>query len=172
MKCIVAASLAVMACSSSNNHTADAPGNGSGSSSGGACQLTLSGALTGTYSCTANTGYDGSNGKGGFGVTVSGAPEQITIGVGWMGMPQAKSYKQSDADATGGVGIVMGTNVWDANSASGGNAAVGTYDLSFTTLGNATTNGTQTIYSAHGSFTAMAPSRTGGGASVTVSMTF
>lgn len=172
MKILVALGVMVAACGGSNSGV-DAPGNGSGSGSGaGACSLTLSGALTGTYVCRANTGYDSSNGKGGTGVTVVGAPEQITIGIGWTGMPMVRSYMQSDADTTGGVGIIMGSAVWQATAASGGNPAVGTFDLTLTSLGTAATNGTQTAYTAHGTFNATAPASTGGGASVMVTMTF
>ena len=163
----------VMACSGGSGSSIDAPGSGSGSGSGaGACSLTLSGALTGTYVCRANTGYDSSNNKGGLTVTVVGAPEQISIGIGWTGMPQVRSYTQADGDANGGVGIVMGTSVWTANAATTSTPAVGTYDLTLTSLGMTATNGTQTAYTAHGSLSATAPARSGGGASVMVSMTF
>ena len=174
MKLLVVSCVVAAACSG-GSHGVDAPGGGSGSGSGsggGACSLTLSGALTGTYVCRANTGYDSSNNKGGLAVTVVGAPEQISIGIGWMGMPQVHSYTQADADANGGVGIVMGTNVWAANAATSSSPAVGTYDLTLTSLGMSATNGTQTAYTAHGSLSASAPPRSGGGANVTVSMTF
>ena len=53
--------LFVAACGKDNPAGVDAPGGGSGSNQGGACSLTLSGAQTGTYSCTSTTVWASSN---------------------------------------------------------------------------------------------------------------
>lgn len=177
MKWLLALCVAATACSSSSSHTADAPGNGSGSGSngGGACTLTLSGALSGSYACTASTVWASSNNQGGFGLSVSGFTGMVTIAVSWNGEPTTTTYHSTDAGAKGGASIVTGsgasTMAWAA--AVGNNQPpTGSYMVTFTTVANPITTSQGKGYTAHGSFDATLTPETGQAGSIMLSATF
>lgn len=175
MKCRFATLVLVAACSSSNNHTTDAPGNGSGSNQGGSCSLTLSGGQTGTYSCTSTTAWASSNNEGAFSITPTGFSGMINIAVGWPGEPHTGTYQSTDANAKGGASVVTGsgasTMAWAA-AVGGGNAPIGSYTLSFTSISNTVTTSNGKAYTGHGTFTATLASQTGQGTMIMMSATF
>src|SRR5215470_4486205 len=86
--------------------SSDAPG-------GSSCQVTLSGAATGTYSCIVTLAYTPQNDRTTFGIDVAApAPLQMISGVATRsGMP-ASSQTWSQTDATGtGTFFVQSTGV-------------------------------------------------------------
>ena len=165
----------LMACGGGSSKTIDAAGNGSGSNGGGgACTLTLSGAQTGSYSCTAMTAWASSNNQGGFSLSVSGFTGMITVGVGWPGEPMATTYHSTDANAKGGASVVTGsgagTMAWTA--AVGNGNTIGSYMVTFSSVANPITTSQGKGYTAHGSFSATLMSQTGQSGTIMMSATF
>lgn len=144
------------------------------------CTVTLSGAVTGTYDCKpASTGWSSSNNTGAFGFnTPSGSAAVVTTGIGWTGEPTTKHYRNTDADAQGGVTVQVGsgaaTQVWGACAANGcsGPAGTGAYDLGFSSVTNALSAGSGKAYTTDGTLTATLQPLTGQSGTVTVSVTF
>ena len=100
----------------------------------------------------------------------------INIAVGWPGEPQnGMTYHSTDTNAKGGASVVTGsgasTMAWGA-AVGGGNAPIGSYALTFTSVTNAITTGNGKSYMAHGTFMATLASQTGQSTMITMSATF
>jgi hypothetical protein len=149
-----------------------AAGCSSDSNNGGTvnCSGSVSGAINGSYSCTAVTAvWATTNNIGGLTINATGTPT-ITIGIGFTGAPTTKTYSSSDADAISGVTVTSGTAVWLA-SVSGGTAQ-GSYQLHLTSVGTAVTSANGNSYAVHGTLTATLPAASGTTASGTVTASF
>lgn len=137
--------------------------------------LTLSGAQTASYSCTASTVWASSNNEGGLGISVQGFTGTVTISAGWPGEPTATTYHSTDTGAKGGASVVTGsgasTMAWTA-AVGGGNAPIGSYTLTFTSVVNPITTSNGKGYTAHGSFDATLQGQTGQSTTITMSATF
>ena len=137
------------------------------------CTATLSGALSGTYDCKpAATAWQSSNNMGAFAFQVqqAGSTPGIQVGIGWTGEPQVKHYKQSDADAQGGV-IVQTASSQNWSAVAG---FQGTYDLNFTSVTNPISASNGKVYTTAGTLDATLPATSGTGATgtITVHVTF
>lgn len=160
---------AIMACGGSS--VTDAPSvNANGT-------LTLSGAVTGTYTGTNAVGaYNSSTNQGGVTMSLSQPPASPTFSMAFVfnGAPSTIHYKNTDGASQGAV-IVFGSNnaVWLATDASAGSIQ-GTYDLAVTSLSTIATANGGTSYAVHGTLdaTLAAGAATGATGTVTLHMTF
>jgi hypothetical protein len=157
------AALVVFAAAGCSSDSNDDGGNGN-------CSGSVSGAINGSYSCTAVTAvWATANNIGGLTINATGTPT-ITIGIGFTGAPTTKTYSSTDADAISGVTVTSGTAVWLA-SASGGTAQ-GSYSLHLTSVGTAVTTANGNSYTVHGTLTATLPAASGTTASGTATVSF
>jgi len=97
------------------------------------CNVTLSGALNGSYDCRpAITTWSPTIGQGAFSFRVAQTANNpdIVVSVGWPGQPTARHYLSSDLDGSGDISVTSGNQTWFVNALSGA-ARGGTYDLNF-----------------------------------------
>lgn len=122
------------------------------------CTVTLSGAVTGSYTCqSTGTGWNANANSGGFSffIAQAGTTPGIAASIGWTGEPTAGvPYTESSAGASGGVSVTTGSGVsaqlWAALVAN----ASGSYTLGYTSVRNAVTAGNGKAYTADGTFDA------------------
>ncbi len=135
------------------------------------CGVTLTGAVTGSYTCTAVLAAQ-SGDSCAVGCEIQGTPT-IEIGVEFLGTMHTGTFKNTDAGEIGGVEVVSGASQWVASDGTGQDQ--GTYTLIITSLGTSISANGQTAWpSVHGSLTASCPAVPGTSASgtVTVSSSF
>lgn len=136
---------------------------------GGSCTVTLSGAQTGTSSCTApaTAVYASSNARSG--ISLSGTSSgQPSIAVSWAGNVHTGTFTQTDAGAQAGITVTSGSSYWAVSA--GGGANTGTYALQITSATSLGTVSGGQAWSVHGTLTATAPAVPGSGASGTVNV--
>lgn len=162
--------IACAACGDGGSSTTNPDAGGTGTT----CQATLSGAVTGTFSCLITLSYTAQNDRTSFGFSVPmPAPENMINGVATRpGMPSAtETWTQTDATGTGAF-FVQSTGIpaqsWIASSGSSVNQ--GSYSLTFMP-GSPTVFSQITTYEPTGSFTVSLPGGPGTGTVGTVMMT-
>jgi hypothetical protein len=141
----------------------------------GTCQATLSGAVSGTFSCLITLAYTTQNDRTTFGFSVAmPAPLQMVSGVATRsGMPSA-SQTWANTDATGtGTFFVQSTGIpaqsWLASSGTA--MPQGSYSITFMPGSGTAGNGITTYADPSGSFSATLPPGVGTSTSGTVMMT-
>ena len=161
--CTTLATIALAACGGSASLN---PGESS------SCTAVLSGAVSGTFDCKpATTVWAQSNNQGGFAFNVpqSGSGPAVSVIIGFPGEPHTGHYRSTDSGASGGLTVQTGSNsIWVA-AANTGSSPQGSYDLNFTSVGNALTASNGKSYSTDGTVDATLTA-VGGGASGTVNM--
>ncbi|MEP6834875.1 MAG: hypothetical protein ABJB74_15915 [Gemmatimonas sp.] len=137
-----------------------------------ACTGSLSGAITGTYTCTPVTAvWAKANNVGALTINTSGGPA-LTIGIGFTGTPTVRTYTNADAGALSGVSVMSSTAVWLASA--GNSPKQGSYSLKLSSVGAAVPSTRGNAYPVHGTLTAILAPVAGSTAkgNATVSITF
>lgn len=159
---IMALSLAAVAgCSSS-------PGNDD-TGVNGTCSTTLSGAVNGTYACSAAVAaYATASATStiAFAVTLPAVSVAITV----PGQFGTNTYTNVTSGASGGVTLTSGSTVYYA-VVSGG-TSTGTFTLHLTSVSTIGSVSTGTTYTVHGTLTGTLAPAGGTGSSVAISSTF
>lgn len=153
-------------------------GGGGGGSGGGGCTITLSGAATGTFNCTATTVYATQSNLGGPTLTVSApAPYQmLTVTITRPGEPTSGTWSDADAGSKADL-VVESTGVppptWVATRGASNGMDQGSYTMSIT-VSNPTTVSNGKTYTATGTIDGTLPfvQGTGASGSVTLHATF
>lgn len=148
---------------------------GSSSSPSGpvsSCNITLSGAKTGTYACTALGSWASGTDWGGFELALNDLdPVIIHANISFPGDLHPGIFTPSDTTVTGGVTLQQGGSVllWGAVT---GVTAQGIFTLTVDSTGTPVTagNGDKAYPSIHGSLDVTAPAFTGTGASGMITM--
>jgi hypothetical protein len=140
---------------------------GTSGSSGGTCSVTLSGAVTGTFACTAFGTYAMSSNLGGVTLAVSmpSPLAMITAAIEKPGMPATGTWTSSDSGGKSALVVQRsGTppSTWDATL--GTTSDQGTYVM------NANFSGGGPLYKVSGTVTATLPAVAGTGSTGTVSL--
>jgi hypothetical protein len=167
-------------CSGGGGGSGGSGGGGSGGSGGGgggnnACSIMLSGAVSGSFGCSALTVYSNANNAASTTLSVaSPAPLQsLTVNITRPGMPTTGFWSSADAGSTAVLAAQQSSGAtWQASV--GGAMAQGSYTMNIT-VGNGTATGNGMTYmSATGNISGTLPAVTGSGASgsVTLSATF
>lgn len=134
------------------------------------CSITLSGAMTGTFACTAAAAWASQNDSAAFVITSQTNTPAIIVGIGRRGQWAAGTFTNTTTDALGGVAISTGQSVWVAESAAASGAqAVGSYTLNLTSASSTTVSQGAT-YLVHGTFDSAAPAVAGSSATGTVTV--
>jgi hypothetical protein len=132
------------------------------------CQVTLSGAVSGSYNCyPATTLWTSASDSGGFtfGVTASGTRPLITAAVVWPGQPKDSTYTNAGAGAQAAIIVTTSANqTWTA-AVGGGGAATGSYSLTFTSVAQNGSSAGGKGYAADGTLNATLTAVTASGAS-------
>lgn len=120
------------------------------------CTVMLTGALSGTYSCSAALlVWTAATNVTGLVITVpqAGSTPAVTISVTWPGAASTGTYQSTDAGAAGGINVLAtGTGDWLASV--GGNAPSGSYGAQLTSVSQIATTASGASYSTHGSLSA------------------
>jgi hypothetical protein len=162
---------------------------GSNTGTGGetrSCSLTLGGAVTGSFDCRpATTFFNIATDTTGFAFSVQQRSDTpgVTVAVGVPGSPQSRTYRSTDANASGGLEVTTatGNGRWSAVIADGG--ATGSYTMIFSSVtcqtncspdGGPGDAGTAVPYTASGTLDATLPQAADGGipGNVTLHVTF
>ncbi len=174
---IAVAALTIVGCGDGSPSTRSVT---DGSSNGGTgsslsprfCSMTLSGAVSGTFSCDLVMGVWGSEKDRGA-ITLSynilGASGlKAMASVGFVGEPATKTYSNSDADANGGLNVVDGQSVWA--TVTGKSNSLGSYTMTVTSVTPAETQPNGKSYRVAGTLKATLTPAAGTAASGTVTM--
>jgi hypothetical protein len=175
--CTSCAQMVAAYCGAGAGGTGGSGGGGTGGSGGGGsqCTITLTGAVTGTFTCTNVTTYDAGSNTAAMALVVNTpAPlQQLTVAVSKPGMPMTGAWSSSDAGAKGGVAVQqMPVNnippTWTASTGNGG-ANTGSWSANVTV-----TNNGGGAYTSTGTLTATLAAANGTGAmgAVNLSATF
>lgn len=164
---VVLAGVAALGCNS-----ATAPAGGVSAT----CQVTLSGAVSGSYNCyPATTLWTSASDSGGFsfGVTASGTRPLITAVVVWPGQPKDSTYTNTGSGAEAAIVVTTSANqTWTAAvGGGGGGAATGSYSLTFTSVAQNGSSAGGKGYAADGTLNATLTAVTASGASGVVILT-
>jgi len=162
---VVLAGVAALGCNS-----ATAPAGGVSAT----CQVTLSGAVSGSYNCyPATTLWTSASDSGGFtfGVTASGTRPLITAVVVWPGQPKDSTYTNTGSGAEAAIVVTnSASQTWTA-AVGGGAAATGSYSLTFTSVAQNGSSAGGKGYAADGTLNATLTAVTASGASGVVILT-
>jgi hypothetical protein len=152
-------------------------GSDSGLGTASACSVTITGGLSGTYSCTVavGSGFQGGTDSGVGITTQSGAALSFAFALN-TGSSQiaAGTYSQSSPQKAGTIVTTPSYAIWDQSSHSTDPDA-GTYTLTITSLGAGTTGNGGTAYlNAHGTLvgTLVPVTATGASGNLNVSVSF
>jgi len=154
-------------------------GTGTNPTNTGACSITLSGAVTGTFPCAsaATGGYDHASNESavdftaGSAASASNTTPDITVAIGFSGSMQNGTFTSTGSGAGGGV-VVDGNpgSVWAATVASGANPATGSYTLVVSSNTTLAGNTSGSVYTVHGTLDATLPAVQGSSATGTVTL--
>jgi hypothetical protein len=158
---------------------ADCGGSPTSNSNGGggtACTVTLSGAVTSQYDCSAPAvgSYASGKNQGAIGVSVNpatnGQPPTIEIAVAFPGQLSSGEHANTDAGAKGGATLQVGTQFWAA--VVGSTSDQGSYSLTISSTGTAVTaaNGDKAYLGVHGTLDATMPPVAGSGSTGNVTL--
>lgn len=139
------------------------------------CRVTLSGAQTGTFDCTAVGAWISSSDSAAVVISNQTTTPAILLGVGRRGLWSTGTFTNTDAGALGSSTIQNGQAYWVAASAASNGVAggVGSYTLNLTTAAGTAVSGGE-VYIVHGTFnaTALAVPGTTASGTVTIQVTF
>lgn len=142
---------------------------------GGGCTVTLSGSLTGAYTCAAAAAVGTSGGVGftlGTSPAAQGNLENLRFAADLgSGDPQAKTYGAADV-VQASTGITTNALQIFAQSYGGITATTGSFGFTFTSVKVLATTPSGTSWTVHGSLEAVLPQAGPGGGSVTVRAQF
>ena len=136
------------------------------------CNITLSGAKTGTYACAALGAWTSSTDWGGFELSLSNIdPVIIHANISFPGDLHPGTFAPSDTTVTGGVTLQQAGSVFLWGAVTGVTAQC-IFTLTVDSTGSPVTagNGDKSYGSVHGTLDATAPAFTGTGASGTITM--
>lgn len=130
------------------------------------CSITLSGGMTGSFTCTAAAVWASSNNQGGLALNVKNQPANglLSISIGFPGEPHTGTYRSTDTGAKGGVTMRQGTSIWVA-STGGSSAPQGSYELVLNRVANPLNSSSGKSYDVSGTLTATLAPITASGAS-------
>lgn len=145
------------------------------------CTATLSGAFAqgGKFTCTISATWQSSNDQGGINITYGTAGQtdpDINASIGFTGQPQARTYSLTDADAKGGVTVMIPfyPNPETTSYAEWGALnGQGSYSLALSSVSMALTNSSGKTYTVHGTLVSTMPALAGyASGTVTLHATF
>jgi hypothetical protein len=142
------AAFAVAGCSSDN-----------GNNTSGGCSVTVSGGLTGTYTCTlAVAAYSTQINTTGYNISLT-TPIAVNAGLNFLGeAATGTNYTRGTAGASGAIAITSGSSIWSVAAGTGG---TGTYTLTLSSVSTLSTTATGKAYTIHGTLDATIPASAG-----------
>jgi hypothetical protein len=163
--------LLVAGCGGSSNMSNDAGSDMTGPGFG-SCTMTLSGAVSGTFTCAVGSVFSVADHSGGVSFSVaSPAPLQaITASITRPGMVTTGTWTQGDAGASSGLAVMQGGVPPPSWVASAGSQNMGSYTLNLTAATVIATVNTGTSYDVHGTLDATLPAEQGSGGTGSVMM--
>ena len=139
---------------------------------GGPCTITLTGARTGTYDCSAarSAAWQSSGNQTGVGLNVPGDPI-ISVSVVFSGEAHTGVFHSTDSGVEGGAAVTRsnGTEAWEA-SVDPQSGSVGSFTLNLTAVSVTTMSTSGKVYTAHGTVDATLPASAGSSATGVVTL--
>jgi len=167
---------ALWACGGSGSPSATgSPGDGS---AGGACSITLSGMVTGTYACdqpNVTAGWSSANNTGALPINygmLGQTNPAVVIALGWPGEPHSGSFTSADSGAMGGVTVSNPGGYWAAVTGGNGTPPQGTYTLNLGSVSAAIASPDGKVYMVHGTLDATLPPLATGAGTVSLHASF
>lgn len=150
---------AFAACGDSND---DGGGNG-------ACTVALTGAVTGSVTCTTAVGaYTTITNQSAVSLLTTGTAPGMALSVAFTGTLHTGAFQSNAVGALGGITVTNGNSTWFATPTAGSTS--GSFTVNLTTVTAISTTAQGTAYTIHGSIDATLPALAGSGTTGTVTV--